>query len=118
MRGERTNDVYRYLVKENKWELVRPFSGAQPCPRAGHSCVAYNDSIFVFGGKDEDNNKLSDFWEFNLITAKWTQIPNNDQVKPRSGHTAVIYKEFMVIFGGIIEITHELNDLVMFDFKG
>lgn len=42
-----------------------------PPKRAGHTAVLYKDSMFVFGGKDEDNNKLNDIWEFNLNDYKW-----------------------------------------------
>lgn len=31
--------------------------------RAGHSAVLHNDSsLVIFGGKDDDNNKLNDLW--------------------------------------------------------
>jgi len=31
----------------------------------------FGDSMFIFGGKDDDNNKLSDLWEFNFNNYKW-----------------------------------------------
>ena len=64
--GTRANDIYRYYYKENKWELIQPMGDVLPPKRAGHSSSLYGDSIIVFGGKDEDNNKLNDIWEFNL----------------------------------------------------
>ena len=64
--GERTSDIYKYYFKENKWEFVQPLGDKVPPKRAGHSAVRYKDSMFVFGGKDEENNKLNDLWEFNL----------------------------------------------------
>jgi N-acetylneuraminic acid mutarotase len=70
--GTRTNAIYRYYFKENKWEAVQPLvAGSLPSNRAGHTAIVYGDSMIVFGGKDEDNNKLNDLWEFNLNTYKW-----------------------------------------------
>jgi len=70
--GERVGDIYKFIFNENKWEIVKSFSKANPLPRAGHSAVVYKDSMIVFGGKDEDNNKLNDLWEFNMASLVWT----------------------------------------------
>lgn len=43
----------------------------QPVPRSKHSAVVYNDSMYIFGGKDDDNNKLNDFWKLDLSTYEW-----------------------------------------------
>ena len=43
--GERTNNIYKFHLKKNLWEKVElqdPHAD-QPCPRAGHSAVIYND---------------------------------------------------------------------------
>lgn len=71
VRGVRTSEMYRYYFKENRWEYVEYQGRKQPPKRAGHSMVVLNDSLFVFGGKDEDNYKLNDLWEFNLTTNIW-----------------------------------------------
>ena len=75
----------------------------------------------MFGGQDEDNNKLGDMWEFNLTTKQWAQISYQNGASgvdiPRSGHAAVAFHSKMYIFGGILEVTKELNDLIVYDFK-
>ena len=75
--------------------------------------------MFVFGGKDDDNNKLNDLWRLDLNTYQWNEVKIADDYKPieRSGHSCDIFENFMVIFGGIFEITKELNDFHLFDFK-
>ena len=60
--------MYRYYFKENKWECVEPLGEELPPARAGHAGAVYGDSLFVFGGKDEEGNKLNDLWEFNFTT--------------------------------------------------
>lgn len=70
----------------------------------------------MFGGQDDDNNKLDDLWEFD---GSWRQIQIQDgDLHPlaRSGHSAVTYGNKMYIFGGILELTKELNDMLVFDF--
>jgi hypothetical protein len=42
--------------------------GLFPPKRVGHTAILYGDSMMIFGGKDEDNNKLNDLWEFNFAT--------------------------------------------------
>jgi hypothetical protein len=75
--------------------------------------------MYIFGGKDDDNNKLNDLWKLDLTTFKWTELVPSDDFVPlaRSGHTCDVYDRYMVMFGGIFEITKELNDCMMYDFK-
>lgn len=75
--------------------------------------------MYIFGGKDDDNNKLNDLWKLDLNTYQWNEVKPADGIKPleRSGHSCDIFDCFMIIFGGIYEITKELNDLYMFDFR-
>lgn len=117
VKGSRTSDIYRYYFKENKWELVQPVGGVSPPKRAGHSAILFGDSMIIFGGKDEDNTKLNDLWEFNFASDQWEQIDVEYAPLPRSGHSASLYKDFMLIYGGIHEVTKELDDMHVFDFK-
>jgi len=90
-----------------------------PLERASQTIVNFDEKLFVFGGQDDDNNKLDDFWQFEPSSKAWTQLSSeDDQVRPiaRSGHSAVVYGAKMYIFGGIHELTKELNDLAVFNF--
>lgn len=74
--------------------------------------------MYIFGGQDDENNKLSDLWEFDIESEVFTQIelPADSYLpSPRSGHSSTIYKGQMFIFGGILELTKELNELLSFD---
>jgi hypothetical protein len=65
--GFRTNDVCIYHVHSNVWKKCAMNEGQnQPCPRSGHSAVFYSSHMFVFGGKDDDSEKLDDLWTFSL----------------------------------------------------
>jgi N-acetylneuraminic acid mutarotase len=122
--GERTNSIYKYTFSKNTWEKI-PHKGSNvPCPRAGHSAAirldGAGDHMYIFGGKDDENQKLNDTWKFNLTNLEWKKInvPDEDEAPlARSGHASQIYNEFMIVYGGIYEVTKELNDLHIFDMK-
>ena len=69
--GVRTNEVYRYHFNSRKWELLKPVNALVPQARAAQSAIAYKDLLIIFGGKDEDNEKLNDVWAFHLKTNTW-----------------------------------------------
>jgi len=118
--GSRVNEVLKFQpsnVSVNGESLI---SGEGPMVRASCSTAIHNDKMYVFGGQDDDNNKLDDLWEFDINAKSWKQIDlpeNSYRPMPRSGHTAVVNGEKMFIFGGIFELTKELNDMCVFDFK-
>lgn len=68
--GQRTNKIYQYNFAHNEWDQLDIFGEEEPCPRAGHSATLYNDGqknyMLVFGGKDDENEKLNDLWMFDL----------------------------------------------------
>ena len=118
--GERTNSLYRYFFKDNKWEKIQVM-GSQPVPspRAGHSAILWGDTMVVFGGRDEDNRKLSDVWAFNMNSYVWEPFESEagEPPIPRSGHSACLYKDMMLVFGGILEVTKELDDMYIYDLR-
>lgn len=123
--GSRVNELAKFSMANSQTitsNMVMENSNDPNClmPRASHSAASYNDKFYVFGGQDDDNNKLDDLWEFDSASGKWRQIQMPDGAfKPtaRSGHSAVTYGSKMYIFGGILELTKELNDMLVFDFQ-
>ena len=118
--GERTNKVLSFDTELHKWKLIAPANAEAPAPkpRAGHSAVIHQGKLYIFGGKDDENQKLDDFWTFDLSSKTWEEIiPANPDARPskRSGHSATIYDNYMILFGGIFEVTKELNDCHLYD---
>ena len=74
--------------------------------------------MYVFGGKDEDNQKLKDFWQYDFNNQTWKELnqPDNSFVA-RSGHSACVYNDHMLVFAGIHEITKELDDMAVYNLK-
>lgn len=117
--GSRVNEICHFGKQGNS------LSGQVLCQegpdgRAGHSAVCHENKVFVFGGQDDNNNKLDDMWCFDASCGSWTQNKYCEgDLKPvaRSGHTAIAAGHKMFIFGGILELTKELNDLAIYDMK-
>ena len=111
--------MLRFSFEKHTWEELTPVKESpEPIPRAGHSAVIREGKMYVFGGKDDDNEKLKDFWCFDLESRIWTQLDCSEaSIASRSGHSASIYKDSMIIFGGIHEVTKELDDMAVYDFK-
>lgn len=85
VRGTRVNDVYAFNYAAKSWSKLSENNVNQgPRPRAASSIVIYNNSLYVFGGHDEDNEKLSDLWKFDITQKTWTEEcgPFDDEKSP------------------------------------
>ena len=73
--------------------------------------------MLIFGGRDEDNERMNDLWSFSFDTLTWTELKAKVGTAPvpRSGHSSSVYHCMLIIFGGILEVTHELNDMHAYD---
>ena len=91
-----------------------------PCPRAFHSLIIYNSTLYLFGGLSDlsslNLSALNDTWSLRW-SESWTESANIDQnwtpivanessPRKRFGHSAVIYyndsigEAVMLVFGG------------------
>lgn len=112
--GFKTNIVLLYHIIENKWEKLAT-TGDIP-ERSNHAATLIGDSLYVFGGKDVDNNKLNDFWKLDLNSKAWTKLEQGGEAPlERSGCSLVGYKNYLILFGGIFELTKELGDCYAYD---
>ncbi|OMJ68853.1 hypothetical protein SteCoe_33574 [Stentor coeruleus] len=114
--GERSSNVYTFNLNSEKWKQAQTSRG--PEGRSNHSAVIYKDHMYVFGGTNEEGEKLSDFWKLDLRTNHWEDIKGKGDVPSgRSGHSAVIFKDVMIVFGGMKDITKETNDMYSYNFE-
>ncbi|XP_031550014.1 attractin-like protein 1 [Actinia tenebrosa] len=97
------NNLIRYHVSQNKWEVVVPnVSSLLPRQRYGHSMIVVNDTIVVFGGI-VDKKTVSELWMFDIRTRQWTQVSvsaESDNLIAVSGHTATLVDNKMVVIFG------------------
>lgn len=113
--GTRSNQIYRLNLSSLAWDS--PSDGCiKPCPRAGHAAVSYKTYMYIYGGCNEDNDRLNDIWRLDLTKFDWEEIKIKDEVPTgRSGHSAVVYKDTMIVFGGLKDLIKETNDMYTLD---
>lgn len=54
-----------------KWERILSVPSSFQ-PRYGHTAIAINDSIFIYGGFAQ--RRLNDLWRFDCLTNSWTSL--------------------------------------------
>lgn len=71
--------------------------------------------MYVFGGKNDDSEKMNDLWVFNISDSIWTELKAKGDIPyERSGHSMALLNDTIVVFGGIWDVTKELNDLAAY----
>uniref|UniRef100_A0A673AYZ7 Attractin-like 1b n=1 Tax=Sphaeramia orbicularis TaxID=375764 RepID=A0A673AYZ7_9TELE len=86
--------ILNYNLESGIWNTVPINSG--PLPRYGHSLAAYQDDIYMFGGKLEAGwgNVTDELWVFNIPSRTWQRknpaigIPAQTQMYAVEGHSA------------------------------
>ena len=128
VKGKRMNDLYQYQHESKTWERlwefqeVDEFSSQEkqhecPCPRSGQAMVHSNNKLYVFGGRNDFNDKLNDTWEFDVGSKKWTLINCDKAPIGRSSHALEVVSNKIILFGGIVDITKEINEIEQFDLS-
>ncbi|KAK2572510.1 Attractin-like protein 1 [Acropora cervicornis] len=92
---------YRYHIPSDSWEVVRPFvnSTAVPSQRYGHSMIAYNGSLYLFGGRI-GQLATDELWSFDTRTLIWSLLPRKGSPLPVAGHTATLVGSTMIVLFG------------------
>jgi hypothetical protein len=74
IKGARSNDLHLFNFDSLAWEELSPISDKDnvPCKRAASSITAVDGKVYLFGGQDDDNNKLNDLWVFDLGSKSWS----------------------------------------------
>lgn len=106
------NQLLKVDIDKNgqcQWKQIIA-AGPVPPPRCAHTCVYYNQCLYVFGGElaqQENFHHYKDIWKFNTKTNSWEEMKPPKAVgnhpSPRSGHVAQVWKHFLIFFGGFFE---------------
>ena len=106
-----SNEVWIVNINEEigKWQKINFKNEVAPCPRLYHTSLIcnfgkFNGTLFIFGGRDSNENPLNDIWRlsFDQETWSWNRgiIKSNDEIIPRYNHSMIFYNELMIILGG------------------
>ncbi|KAL6059648.1 rho-related GTP-binding protein RhoG-like [Balamuthia mandrillaris] len=127
-------DVKSKKKKKGK-EKAKDGKALVPVARMYHTAVTYEGRMFVFGGQGSGKQALSDLWEWNPMTARWTCLHegsihhhhnkrakglrgNKHQPGGRWGHAAVVDDaEGVMLVGGGENSEGVFGDLWQFSFQ-
>ncbi|GFS02631.1 Tip elongation aberrant protein 1 [Elysia marginata] len=90
-------------------------SCARPTGRREHSCVVYQNSIYIYGGFSDSGGSTDEFWSFNIEEEVWRLIRQRKPGK-RHGHVAVVMGGHMWLHGGMKRLK-PLSDLWTYNFS-
>lgn len=111
------NDIRQFDTKNHTWmqTTVDGSDSKMPTGRFFHAAEINKQTIFVYGGISNDFKILGDFWMFNTLEQRWSEIEvtSKDSPTPLAGHTMTIVKidekEKIFIIGGYKNSTNSLD---------
>ncbi|XP_006821248.1 leucine-zipper-like transcriptional regulator 1 [Saccoglossus kowalevskii] len=119
-----TNNLYQFYFKERRWRKIPTehiLRGAPPPPqrRYGHTMVAYDRHLYVFGGA-ADNTLPNELHCYDLDSETWQVIiPSPDSQIPsgRLFHAAAVINDGIFIFGGTVDNNIRSGEMYRFQFS-
>ncbi|XP_046979238.1 leucine-zipper-like transcriptional regulator 1 isoform X1 [Schistocerca americana] len=119
-----TNSLFQFHFKEKCWTRISTehiLRGAPPPParRYGHTMVAYDRHLYVFGGA-ADSTLPNDLHCYDLDTQTWSVVmPASDSQVPsgRLFHAAAVIGDAMYIFGGTVDNNVRSGEMYRFQFS-
>lgn len=119
-----TNNLFQFRFNENEWTRISTehiLHGAPPPPekRYGHTMVAFDRHLYVFGGAT-GQTLPNDLHCFDLDSQTWSIVePSlNSQVPAgRLFHAASVVGDAMYIFGGTVDNIVRSGEMYRFQFS-
>ncbi|XP_018335554.1 uncharacterized protein LOC108744347 [Agrilus planipennis] len=114
------SELWTFNFETYSWHLLSSSSpkkyNTDTCPpgRHKHSAVLHNDSIWIYGGMT-DLQERADFWKWDTTMNSWTCIKTKISPGPLHSHAACRLPSSMIIFGGERD-GHPTNDLWKYSF--
>lgn len=92
--------MWTYDPRTNEWEKLACI-GFIPSPREGHSAALVNDTMYIFGGRNENGVDQGDLAAFRISSRRWYMFQNmGPSPSPRSGHSMTAFGKNIVVLAG------------------
>uniref|UniRef100_A0A8C4TKF5 Leucine zipper like post translational regulator 1 n=1 Tax=Erpetoichthys calabaricus TaxID=27687 RepID=A0A8C4TKF5_ERPCA len=119
-----TNNLFQFEFKEKVWTRIPTehlLRGSPPPPqrRYGHTMVAFDRHLYVFGGA-ADNTLPNELHCYDVDSQTWEVIqPSPDSELPtgRLFHAAAVIFDAMYIFGGTVDNNVRSGEMYRFQFS-
>jgi len=116
-------DVHVLDTITYRWSIVQVclddlWQRRMPYQRYGHTCVAWDDKAFVWGGRNDQDGACNFLFQFDPSTKEWSRPAVSGGLPgARDGHSACVLKDAMYIFGGYEEeLDRFSNEIHEFNF--
>ncbi|XP_053732631.1 kelch domain-containing protein 3 [Synchiropus splendidus] len=103
-------DFWKYSVVRNEWAELSCEGDGAPEEVEGHSMVAHQGFLYVFGGMLDSaySQSLCPLWVFDVAQQKWVvwqgKTPQAQRPGNRKGHSAVVLGSSMLLYGGLLDM--------------
>ncbi|XP_018015069.1 leucine-zipper-like transcriptional regulator 1 isoform X2 [Hyalella azteca] len=119
-----TNSLYYFTFTDKCWTRIcteQVICSAPPPPqrRYGHTMVAFNRHLYVYGGA-ADSTLPNDLHCFDLDSQTWSVVqPSSDSAVPsgRLFHAAAVVGDAMYVFGGTVDLNVRSGHMYRFQFS-
>lgn len=119
-----TNSLFRFYFKDYTWkristEHILRRAPSPPARRFGHTMIAYDRHLYVFGGA-ADGILPNDLHCYDLDTQTWSVItpsPDSEIPSGRLFHAATLVGDAMYIFGGTVDNNVRTGEMYRFQFS-
>lgn len=110
------NDVWCFDPRKGVWQN---WGTADWPARMGHAVLAFQNKIWVMGGRDESGNSLNDIWTFDVAGRRWDSL-GQAAWEPRCLFNPTVYEvtldsaekeEQIWLYGG----AQEPNSAILYD---
>lgn len=114
-------DFWRYSIALGRWEQL-PSCRQAPDKLEGHSMVAHEGVLYVFGGMVDfgATREHTPLWMYCTDTRRWCEFKAREgqENRPtnRKGHSAVVYQAAMFVYGGYFDIEGAVEEFWVFYF--
>lgn len=101
--GQETSDLYSFTLKSGWQKVEIQNQDEKPSPRVAAAMTAYKKKLYVFGGINESQGWMNDFYEFDTETSAWKRIVNEDPSKgpsPRDKVALIAKRDKIYLYGG------------------
>lgn len=120
------NIITRFDFNSGEWNQVQTRSNTLPEPRAVAYSLQYKNTLYVFGGKTNDNNNIPKFkavqpelWKLDLPTMTWTYLGQYNPNTLTAFEEKIQYQDKLYLLEGFItEINLTQKTADKFSFKG
>eukprot|EP01090_Pellita_catalonica_P003465 TRINITY_DN13138_c0_g1_i1.p2 TRINITY_DN13138_c0_g1~~TRINITY_DN13138_c0_g1_i1.p2 ORF type:complete len:374 (+),score=42.47 TRINITY_DN13138_c0_g1_i1:137-1258(+) len=115
------DEILEFDIAKESWRKIG-IKGATPGGISGHSVTKFGDSLYLFGGRDINNEGAtayrSDLWKFDIADKSWTKISSPKPTpRARAFHVAVGLYGGILVQGGQCHRFGFTEDIWYFDLK-